>query len=224
MHSETGVDLDAIELLVFDWDGTLMDSEARIVSSMQAAFDDLGRAPIPASAVRDVIGLGLDEAMRRLPGVLPDEPTDELIARYRHHYFDANRTETPLFEGMAELIRALAARDLLLAVATGKSRRGLDEALGASGLHSHFHATRCAEESFSKPHPSMLLELMDELGVSAQATLMIGDTDFDLQMAQNAGVRAVAVSYGTQPLERLLPHAPVAIARTPAELVDLFLK
>lgn len=211
------------ELIVFDWDGTLMDSEGRIVASMQAAFLELGREPPAASAVRDVIGLGLDMAMRRLPGVAPDEPLDALITHYRQHYLSANRTPTPLFDGAAELIEALHTRGRLLAVATGKSRAGLNQALDQCRLRHRFHATRTAEETFSKPNPAMLFELMDELGVSADATLMVGDTEYDLQMASNAKVRALAVGYGTQPTERLLAHAPLACAPSVAVLTDWLL-
>jgi phosphoglycolate phosphatase len=210
--------LQDVELLVFDWDGTLMDSEGRIVASMQAAFVDLGREPPPSAAVRSVIGLGLEEAMLRLPGVAADEPLDEIIARYRYHYLVADKTPTPLFEGAQALIETLHARGRLLAVATGKSRRGLDQALDQTGLRAYFHATRCAEETASKPHPGMLHELMDELGMRPSETLMIGDTDYDLQMAKNAGVRALAVGYGTQPREHLLKQAPVACAPSLAVL------
>jgi phosphoglycolate phosphatase len=220
-QADRPLDPSAFELLVFDWDGTLMDSEARIITSMQAAFADQGRAPIPASAVREVIGLGLEEALRRLPGIEPDEPLDALIACYRHHYLVANKTPTPLFEGMDGLIRTLSARGHLLAVATGKSRHGLDEALAFSGLRDLFHATRCAEETFSKPNPAMLFEIMDELGVTSRSTLMIGDTIYDVQMAHNAGVRAIAVGYGTQPLQRLRAEKPIAAVNSPGELIEL---
>jgi phosphoglycolate phosphatase len=212
-----------IELVVFDWDGTLMDSEARIVSSMQAAFTDLGRASPPTAAVREVIGLGLTEAVRRLPGIADDEPIEALMDRYRHHYLSANATPTPLFGGARSMLERLAARGRLLAVATGKSRRGLDQALEQSGLEGHFHATRCAEETFSKPNPAMLFELMEELGVDAGNTLMVGDTEFDLLMARNAGVRALAVTYGAHPAERLIAHEPSATAHSLEDVARLLL-
>jgi phosphoglycolate phosphatase len=215
--------LSGVELVVFDWDGTLMDSEARIVSSMQAAFTDLGRPTPPPAAVREVIGLGLVEAIRQLPGIGTDEPIEALMDRYRHHYLSANATPTPLFDGARSLLEDLGARGRLLAVATGKSRRGLDQALEQSGLRAHFHATRCAEETFSKPNPSMLFELMDELGVSADATLMVGDTEFDLLMAKNAGVRALAVTHGAHPAERLIAHSPSATAHSLADVARLLL-
>ncbi|WP_462320063.1 HAD family hydrolase [Halochromatium sp.] len=224
MKHNDGPQLQAIELVVFDWDGTLMDSEARIVASMQAAFTEVGCEPPPSDAVREVIGLGLDEAISRLLGSCAQERLPELIARYRHHYLIANATPTPLFDGAQALVEALHQRGQLLAVATGKSRRGLDQALDQTGLRAWFHATRCAEESAPKPHPRMLIELMDELGVRPANTLMIGDTDYDLLMAQNAGVSALAVGYGTQPLERLLEHKPLACAPSMAVLADWLLR
>ncbi|MEA1051031.1 HAD-IA family hydrolase [Lamprobacter modestohalophilus] len=217
-------ELQAIELVVFDWDGTLMDSEGRIVASMQAAFTDMGRPPPPSAAVREVIGLGLEEAILRLPGVSADQGLSEIIARYRHHFLVTNTIPTPLFEGAKALVEALHQRGQLLAVATGKSRKGLDQALDQTGLRPWFHATRCAEETASKPHPGMLHELMDELGVKPADTLMIGDTDYDLLMAQNAGVRALAVGYGTQSPARLLEHKPLGCASSIALLSEWLLR
>ena len=184
------------KLLVFDWDGTLMDSEARIVACIQSAFADLGEMPPPREIAREVIGLGLEEAMTML---WPDGSVlqrRELVDRYRSHFLGGQETESHLFPGARELVQDLNARGLLLAVATGKSRRGLESALTSTGLRSHFHATRCADETFSKPHPEMLLQVMAELGAGRSETLMIGDTEFDMEMAHNAGVAALAVAYG----------------------------
>jgi len=198
------------QLLVFDWDGTLMDSAARIVASLTAAFGDVG-AEVPAQErCRDIIGLGLGEAMQRLWPESDGEQRAQLIARYRYHYLDANTTPAPLFPGAADVIAALHEAGYLLAVATGKSRRGLDSALEQSGLWRWFHATRCADETFSKPHPQMLFELLDELGVAAPDCVMIGDTEYDLQMAHNADVDAVAVCCGVHAPERLLALQPRA--------------
>ena len=176
--------------------------------------------PPPSAAVREVIGLGLEEAIRRLPGFDSEATLADLIARYRYHYLVADATPTPLFDGAEALIKALHAQGRLLAVATGKSRHGLDQALDQTGLRPWFHATRSAEETFSKPHPGMLYELMDELGVTPAVTLMIGDTDYDLQMAHNAGVPVIAVGYGTQTQERLLALQPLACASSIAVLAD----
>ncbi|MBS3935013.1 MAG: HAD-IA family hydrolase [Sulfuritalea sp.] len=191
------------ELIVFDWDGTLMDSTAMIVRSVEAAALDLGLAPPPEERARYIIGLGLADALRHaLPG-LPEERYPALVERYRHHYLSRDH-ELELFPGAAELVRTLAGRGHLLGVATGKSRPGLERALGRSGLGDLFHDTRCADECHSKPHPQMLEELMAALAVAPEQTLMIGDTTHDLRMARNAGVAAVAVGYGA--------HAPAALA------------
>lgn len=197
------------KLLVFDWDGTLMDSEARIVACIQSAFADLGEMPPPREIAREVIGLGLEEAMTML---WPDGSVlqrRELVDRYRSHFLGGQETESHLFPGARDLVQDLNARGLLLAVATGKSRRGLESALSSTGLRSHFHATRCADETFSKPHPEMLLQVMAELGADRSETLMIGDTEFDMEMARNAGVAALAVAYGVHHPERLLRHNPL---------------
>lgn len=198
-----------LNLLVFDWDGTLMDSEARIVACIQAAIGDLGLEPREVASVRNIIGLGLHEAISMLyPGsdtVLHQAMTD----RYRYHFLTANPTRSELFPGAEETVRRLSEAGYLLAVATGKGRRGLDLVLEETGLGRYFHATRCADETFSKPHPQMLEELMDELGTEPGETLMIGDTEYDMEMALNARTHALAVSYGVHEKERLLRHRPL---------------
>ncbi|MGE0081631.1 MAG: HAD-IA family hydrolase [Thiohalomonadaceae bacterium] len=197
------------KLVVFDWDGTLMDSEARIVACLRAAVTDLALAPRTDEQYRNIIGLGLAEALQNL---FPEEPASThaaLVERYRHHFLDADTTPSTLFEGAADTVRVLAERGLLLAVATGKGRRGLDRVLAETGMGQWFHATRCADETFSKPHPQMLLEIMDVLGADPRETLMVGDTEYDMQLARNAGASAVAVSYGVHALERLLAHGPL---------------
>jgi len=205
------------ELIVFDWDGTLLDSAAAIVHAIQAASADLG-LPVPTDArARHVIGLGLSDALRHAVPELPVEAYPQMVERYRHHYLSSDH-ELTLFEGTVELIAELHGKGHLLAVATGKSRKGLDRALGFSGLGQYFHATRCADECFSKPHPAMLHELMDELGVAAESCLMIGDTTHDLLMAKNAGVAGLAVSFGAHPVSQLQAEAPLACVHTPAEL------
>lgn len=186
------------ELIVFDWDGTLMDSAGAIVACIQMAARDLGLAPPPEERARHVIGLGLGEALRHALPELEEERHHELADRYRYHYL-AQDHELTLFAGAENLVRALGEAGHVLAIATGKSRKGLDRALAHSGLGTFFHGTRCADECHSKPHPQMIEELMDELAVAPEQTLMIGDTTHDLLMARNAGVDAVAVSYGAHP-------------------------
>jgi phosphoglycolate phosphatase len=193
---------------VFDWDGTLMDSEARIVECMRAAAGDLG-LPVPEpAAARDIIGLGLREAVDALFPGLTDQSVSDLAGRYRHHFLDGGREPSVLFDGARQTLAELERRGYLLAVATGKSRRGLDEALRDTALAGLFQATRCADETFSKPHPEMLLQLMGELGAEPGETLMIGDTEYDMQMAANAGTAALAVGYGVHEPARLLRHGP----------------
>lgn len=196
-------------LLIFDWDGTLMDSEARIVACMQAAAADLKFDSPDADNTRQIIGLGLREAVLSLFPALDEGSVAEMTERYRHHFLGEEGTPSTLFPGADAAIRALAERGFLLAVATGKGRHGLDLALKSTGLGACFHATRCADETFSKPHPEMLRQILDELGQASENALMIGDTEFDLQMANNAGIKSLAVSYGVHPLERLRAHAPV---------------
>jgi phosphoglycolate phosphatase len=198
------------DLLVFDWDGTLMDSQAQIVACMQAAAEDLDCDVPEHDAVRDIIGLGLPEAVTVLFPALDAGARRAMAERYRLHFLASERAPSELFPGAAETLLALGAQGYLLAVATGKGRRGLDKALGSTGLGKVFHASRCADETFSKPHPEMLHQLMRELGVEPSATLMIGDTEYDLQMARNAGVSALAVGYGVHEPNRLARHGPLA--------------
>jgi phosphoglycolate phosphatase len=197
------------ELLVFDWDGTLMDSAAAIVGALQSACADLG-LPVPSDEqARYVIGLGLNDAMHYvLPGVDPRN-YPSVVDRYRVHYLqrDAN---TALFPGAVELVSALREAGFLLAIATGKGRRGLERVLESTGLKDLFHASRCADEGHSKPDPRMLEALFDELGVRHQRALMIGDTTHDMEMARAAGVARVAVSYGAHSRDALLAYDPVA--------------
>lgn len=205
------------DLVVFDWDGTLMDSTAAIATAIQLACRDVG-APEPDDTVaRHVIGLGLHEALRYAAPTLSFDDYPRMIERYRYHYL-ARHDELVLFEGVAAMVAELYAAEYLLGVATGKSRRALDEVLAKSGLGELFHATRCADECHPKPHPEMLIELMELFGVSPDRTLMIGDTTHDLQMAQSAGTHAVAVSFGAHPASNLRAAGPLACVDTPTEL------
>ncbi len=197
------------DLIVFDWDGTLVDSARTIVDALQAASVDAGLEPPRDSVARSVIGLGLKEAMHALFPHADQSQAQVLVERYRNHYY-LRDSDVSLFDGVAEAIPELEAHGFLLAVATGKGRNGLNRSFEATGLKSYFHASRCADECFSKPHPQMLHELMNELDVLPERTVMVGDAPFDLQMAQNAGVASLGAAYGAQPLENLLPYSPLA--------------
>lgn len=205
------------ELLVFDWDGTLMDSAGAIVTSIQESCRDLG-LPVPErERAAHVIGLGLKDALAYAVPELPPSDYGRLAERYRHHYL-ARDPDIELFPGMREMLGVLKAKGHVLAVATGKSRVGLERVLEATQLKQFFDSSRCADETHSKPHPAMLQELMQELLIEPQATLMIGDTVHDLQMAVSAGVPALAVSYGAHPRDSLTVFSPLACIDTPQEL------
>ncbi len=204
-------------LLIFDWDGTLMDSAPAIVSSLQAACADLDLQVPTEREARYIIGLGLKDAMAYvLPGV--DAAVYPRVAeRYRHHFL-ARDSGTKLFPGTADAVRKLHASGYLLAIATGKSRRGLDRALNATGLTDFFHYTRCADEGCTKPDPQMIVNVMNQLEVVPPRTLMIGDTTHDLGMANAAGVASLAVAYGAHPKEDLLACHPIACVDSCEEL------
>lgn len=205
------------DLIVFDWDGTLFDSTALIARCIQAAWADVGtRVPSQAQASY-VIGMGLREALQHAAPELPAARYEALADRYRHHYV-ARQHEIVFFDGTLAMLQALKARGHRLAVATGKSRRGLDDALRTSALNGLFDATRTADETASKPDPRMLVELMAELQVPAERTLMVGDTTHDLQLALNAGVAAVGVSHGAHDTGALAALAPRHVATSTADL------
>lgn len=207
------------ELVVFDWDGTLLDSAGAIVNAIQASSRDLG-LPEPSDArARHVIGLGLTDALRHAVPELKPERYHEMVERYRFHYLSADN-QLMLFAGVREMLDRLQAAGHILTVATGKSRLGLERAFDHSGLHALFQASRCADECHSKPHPQMLEELMAEFGIAAESTVMIGDTSHDLQMADNAGVDSLAVTYGAHPHGHLLEHKPKACLHSVKELDD----
>lgn len=195
-------------LLVFDWDGTLMDSIGTIVACTQATLRELSLPEIPQETIRGTIGLGLRETIDVLSPGHDEALFGEILGCYSRHWQATYRDTPLLFEGVTEMLRGLVDRDYLLAVATGKSRRGLDYSLGQTGLAELFHATRTADEAFSKPHPQMLLDILDDLGVKPEEALMVGDTTYDLEMARGARTAAVGVCTGghcREDLERLSP-------------------
>ena len=206
------------KLVVFDWDGTLMDSLSRIVHSMQMAAVDLGLEVRSDRQVHDIIGLALDLAISRLYPELTDAGIARMHERYAHHYVEGDSTPSPFYDGVPELLQQLHRGNVLLSVATGKSRKGLDRILRAHQVEPLFHSTRCADETKSKPEPDMLLEILDYHNLRRHEAVMVGDTEFDLEMAQRAGVDAVGVTWGAHDVSRLWRHGPKACVDTVAQL------
>jgi phosphoglycolate phosphatase len=197
------------DLIVWDWDGTLADSTGMITKAVVDAAEQVGLPKLDPAAARNIIGLGLKESIHALFGDLPADIAQKLAMQYSANYY-AGESEIPLFAGAKDTIIELNRRGFKLAVATGKGRRGLNLALEHCGLGNYFHATRTVDECFSKPHPQMLDELMDILVATPERTLMIGDTSYDLQMAKNASVQAVAVTFGAHSHDKLSSHNSIA--------------
>ena len=204
-------------LVVFDWDGTLMDSAGLIARCIQEAARDLG-LPVPDEATAlHVIGLGLKDALSLAVPSLAASDYPKMSERYRIHFLTGD-DKAPLFPGTIDMLSELDGAGHVLGIATGKSQRGLQRALEATGIGHFFASTRCADQVTPKPAPDMLLELMEELAIGREATLMIGDTTHDLQMAANAGVAAVAVTYGAHPADTLISANPLAAVHSTQEL------
>jgi len=198
------------ELVVFDWDGTLMDSTGGIVSAIQAASRDMGFDVPDDRRAAWVIGLSLEQALAHVAPKMTASEQAKYLERYRYHYL-AKDAELRVFDGVIPMLDGLSAQGSMLAVATGKSRVGLDRVLKATGLGHYFAVTRCADETHGKPHPRMLLEIMADLATPAEAAIMVGDTSHDLGMAANAGMHGLGVSYGAHPENELkqCPHMEV---------------
>lgn len=190
------------DLIIWDWDGTLADSTGMIANALIKGAEDAGLPTLPLAQARNVIGLGLNEAIYTLFGEMSSEQSQSLAMHYRRHYY-AGESDILLYEGAYDAIVTLSKRGYKLAVATGKGRRGLNLALEHTKLGNFFHDTRTVDECFSKPHPQMLDSLMDALVAMPARTIMIGDTTYDMEMARNAGVKCAAVSYGAHPKSRL---------------------
>ena len=206
------------KLLVFDWDGTLMDSEAHIVQCMRGAIGDAGLPAVADAAMRNIIGLGMDEALRTLLPDIDNALYAVLTRHYRHHFLASEYAPSELFPGVRETLALLADAGYLLAVATGKGRQGLNHVLERTGLKHVFHDSRCVDEAPSKPHPQMLRDIMTTLDVAAGNTLVIGDTEYDMNMARNAGASALGMSYGVHGRRRLLQCGALACLDTLHEL------
>ena len=207
-------------LFVFDWDGTLMDSVGRIVSCLRQAAEEQGLADLGDATFGDVIGLGLPQAIAQLYPQLNARQIEQFRDAYAARFVAADARPSQLFPGALEVLETLRARGHWVAVATGKSRRGLDRVLGELGLDDSFHATRCADETASKPDPRMLREIVAQLDVEPERAVMIGDTEYDLEMAARARIRSVGVSYGVHSRERLERHAPARIIDSLPEILD----
>jgi len=208
------------ELIIFDWDGTLIDSQANIVQCFQWVIQDLDLPARSRSEISNIIGLGMREALRELFPQSDATQYEEMIDRYRYHFFASNPSEP--FEGAEQVLETLVNSGYLLAVATGKGRNGLQKALKHTGFEDYFHVTRCADETRSKPHPLMLEEILDATGMDPHQAVMVGDTEYDLEMAKNAGIASIGVSYGVHETERLLKHKPIAVINEIGALLDWF--
>lgn len=209
----------AYDLVVFDWDGTLLDSTGAIVKAIQAASRDVGVAPPSDERARYVIGMGLREALMHAVPDLPEARYDDLVDAYRKHYLSGDH-ELTLFAGVECLLQTLQAEHRWVAVATGKSRLGLDRALRHSGLGRYFDTTRTADETRSKPHPQMLEEIIDQFAVDPERTLMIGDTTHDLLMAKNAGAKGLGITHGAHPVSALKGCEPIALVDSIQDLAN----
>jgi phosphoglycolate phosphatase len=198
-------------LVVFDWDGTLIDSTGKIIACMQQAARDCGIAVLEDDPIRNIIGLGLPQAIHALYPDTAIELRKDLQTAYSRAFLDSEQEPSRFFPGVEEGLQQLLGDGCQIAVATGKSRKGLDRILHGMGLQDFFTATRCADETSSKPHPRMLIELMHELGYDSSEVWMVGDTEYDLEMAARICVKSIGVSYGAHAPERLWQHSPIAV-------------
>jgi len=204
-------------LFVFDWDGTLMDSEAKIISCMHSAISDMGFEPRSNEQISNIIGLGFKEALTVL---YPEQSKlyEKFVEQYRIYFLDENSEPSPLFSHVEQLLELLKKHDYFIAVATGKGRRGLNKVLKDTQLKHYFDITRCADETFSKPNPQMINEIMNFVDVDANETIMIGDTEYDLNMANNAGCDSIGIAHGVHGVERLKTCKPIDIFQDIKEL------
>ncbi|AEF03530.1 HAD family hydrolase [Alteromonas sp. KS69] len=212
------------KLVIFDWDGTLMDSADKIINCMQIAAKHCDM-PVPsADAVSHIIGISLKPAIKQLFGINDDALAERLVLAYKEAFVSHDATPCPLFNGVEDLLSALKAKGATLAVATGKARRGLDRAWSQTETGHFFSASRCADDAQSKPSPDMLLQILDELNISANDAVMIGDTTYDMQMAKSIGMRRIGVSYGVHAQVHLEALAPETIVHSIGELQQFLLR
>lgn len=199
------------DLIIFDWDGTLADSTGKIVDALDKTAEGLGLERLDNKQYKQIIGLGLDEALLALWPTLNEKQLVDVKAFYSDYFVNKSQMGMPFYAGAIDLLTDLNDSQLKLAVATGKSRKGLDRIFHETGIGSRFHASRCADETKSKPHPLMLNEILEQLKVSADRALMVGDTSFDLEMAALAGMDSVGLSHGAHENHQLHPHQPLDI-------------
>jgi len=211
------------QLVIFDWDGTIMDSAFKIGTCVQESARNVG-VPVPSlERAKSIIGLGLFEAMRQLFPDESDTRINGLVDAYKHYYVNVDKTEQRLFDGVQEGLEAIEASGAVLAVATGKSRMGLDRILNKLDMHHHFIATRCADETRSKPHPQMLLELLDFTAIDPHKAIMVGDTTFDLDMAVNAKVAGLGAGYGVHSEKMLFDSKALSVQPNFTAIVEWLL-
>lgn len=211
------------QLVIFDWDGTLMDSTQKIANCIRLSARDVG-LPVPTfDEAKRIIGLGLDECMNVLFPQAQSHEKQAMIDRYKYQFVTGDQTEQTLFDGVAEGLAKLNETGVMLAVATGKSRIGLDRVMTITGVAQEFAVTRCADETRSKPHPQMLEEILEFTSIDLNKTVMIGDTSFDLEMAANAGVAGLGVTYGAHDLATLADCNNVGLLDSPTDMINWLL-
>ena len=211
------------KLIIFDWDGTLMDSIGRIVSSMQTAAAQCALVVPSNEQVKEIIGLSLPTALELLFPKNTDSQHEAMLTQYKYQYVKGDKTPTPLFDDALQLLSALKHSDKILAVATGKGRQGLQRVFDITDTEHFFHASRCAGEVLSKPEPDMLFSLLTELSVAPENAIMIGDTSHDMQMAQSAGIDRIGITLGVHNREILNKYKPKAVVDSLNELQRLLL-
>lgn len=209
------------ELIVFDWDGTLVDSVDWIVHCLRKAADDQGCVVPPVNEVKNIIGLSIHKSLDKLFPELGDVARQQLISGYSEAFFSRQITENDLFAGVADMLRQFKRAGYQLAVATGKSRKGLDKAIQGTGLEDFFDITKCADETASKPSPDMLDVIIEQMNVSKEKVVMVGDSTHDMQMAINAGVSSIAVLCGANSHEQLQPYRPLLNLKNTTELLEI---
>lgn len=207
-------------LIIFDWDGTLVDSTQRIVDSMQRAAAEVGLSQVPDAAIQNIIGLGLPEALQAVWPVITSEQLEAMRTVYAGYFVSGSQVAMDFFPGAREMLNNLLNQGYLLAVATGKSRKGLDRMLHDLNVGHLFAATRCADETRSKPDPLMLQQLLSELSIAPAEAVMVGDTTYDLEMAAAAGVASIAMGHGAHDDDQLLACGPVAICHSIEQLFN----